>query len=961
MKKSNSPKINPGFRRLGILQEWFSMKFFCCILLFVLYSGAISGNEWPDYEVKNFNKKAYRASNQNWSVDTSSDGFVYFANHWGLLVFDGINWELHKLPNETIMRSVLVASDSLIYTSGYRELGYWKVDKNRDLFYHSLNDLAEKYFSKNEESWQISILDSQVFFHSYSKIYRYDLDSIVPLAAPGIISSQFRIDDRIFVAVKDKGIYTIGKDGLIPCFTDSFFRNKIVRFILSFGNHRLLIGTKSDGIYTWDGTGLSEWNPAWSDYFRRNEVNRAIINHLGQLVVGTILDGITIFNPDGALVSSYNTTNGLQNNTVLGLAMDRFNNIWIGLDSGIDFLSANGTKGFQIETIPGIGAVYDAAILGNRIYLGTNQGLFTRNLQNKSENYQLVMKTQGHIWDCCIIGNNIVIGHNTGFILVKDMQAENIFSQTGGFSIREDPLRDGYFIGSTYGNLVVLRQDGNTLKTENTIKGFSDLIRYVETDHLGNIWAGHMHLGIYKLQLNSSRDSVVSVAYFGQNSVLGKDYSIHVFKIENRIVFTTGTRLYTYDDLKDSIVSYTSINNQLSDFSAAVRIIPAPDHHYWFITGQQIGLFRIMNQEVNLIKSYPRSLFTENEMIENYENIVPVTATSAIVCLERGIAHLDVSVPDSGSRISSFLPELREIKFSDRSGKADNGTISNDGIHVRHKYPSIQLRYSFPHFTAGQLLFSSFLKGLDQDWSEWLEKPDFSFDRLPPGDYELLVKAVDDRKNESRVSAVKIRIAPPPWSTVPAKMGYTLLGIGFFLLLRHFSIRKVKKKEQLLHEKREQELIRLRNENLRTEVEHKSKELANSTISMVKKNEFLLELKEIILNQKEQMGTRYPDKYFNSLIDKIDMNISSQDDWKLFETNFERAHEQFLTKLKTSFPDLTPGDLRLCAFLRMNLASKEIAPLLGISVRGVENHRYRLRKKFDLDNDENLTGFLMTL
>jgi DNA-binding CsgD family transcriptional regulator len=91
---------------------------------------------------------------------------------------------------------------------------------------------------------------------------------------------------------------------------------------------------------------------------------------------------------------------------------------------------------------------------------------------------------------------------------------------------------------------------------------------------------------------------------------------------------------------------------------------------------------------------------------------------------------------------------------------------------------------------------------------------------------------------------------------------------------------------------------------------------------------------------------------------KIDENISNQDDWQIFENNFERAHDKFFTKMKTNYPDLTSSDLRLCAYLHMNLSSKEIAPLLGISVRGVENHRYRLRKKMNLEHDENLVEII---
>jgi DNA-binding CsgD family transcriptional regulator len=132
-------------------------------------------------------------------------------------------------------------------------------------------------------------------------------------------------------------------------------------------------------------------------------------------------------------------------------------------------------------------------------------------------------------------------------------------------------------------------------------------------------------------------------------------------------------------------------------------------------------------------------------------------------------------------------------------------------------------------------------------------------------------------------------------------------------------------------------------------------------MSIIKKNEFLIDVKEMLKNQKEQLGSRYPDKYYDNLVQKIDNNMSSQDEWKVFEANFERAHEQFMKTLKDNYEDLTPSDLRLCAFLRMNLASKEIAPLMGISLRGVENHRYRLRKKLNLEADHNLTEFIIRL
>ena len=104
-----------------------------------------------------------------------------------------------------------------------------------------------------------------------------------------------------------------------------------------------------------------------------------------------------------------------------------------------------------------------------------------------------------------------------------------------------------------------------------------------------------------------------------------------------------------------------------------------------------------------------------------------------------------------------------------------------------------------------------------------------------------------------------------------------------------------------------------------------------------------------------------PSDEFVYVINKIDNNISSMDDWKVFEFHFEKAHEKFLQKLINKYPQLSHSNLRLCAYLRMNLTSKEIAALLRISYRGVENHRYRLRKKLLLKKEVNLTDFILSL
>ena len=163
-----------------------------------------------------------------------------------------------------------------------------------------------------------------------------------------------------------------------------------------------------------------------------------------------------------------------------------------------------------------------------------------------------------------------------------------------------------------------------------------------------------------------------------------------------------------------------------------------------------------------------------------------------------------------------------------------------------------------------------------------------------------------------------------------------------------------KKKLKRKKLKSQKELIQIKNEKLKGEIESKNRELAVSTMSIIKKNEFLHAIKNKL--QKAENATQ-----IKSVIKTIDRNINNEDDWKFFEEAFNNADKDFLKKVKELHPELTSNDLRLCAYLRLNLSSKEIAPLLNISVKSVEVKRYRLRKKMNLPHENNLNEYLISI
>ena len=906
---------------------------------------------------KNYTKQEYHAASQNWSVTQDSKGYLYFANNIGLLEFDGITWTLYPAPDGAVVRAVTVDKANRIFTAGYRELGYWERNELGRLEYHSLKKEVEENFTPNEEFWNVITSGDRVYFQSFSKIYIYDYQKFEIARPEGFINSISDGGDRIFVNIMDKGIYEISGTTISPYLVSDFFSNKEIRFILSLSQAQKLIATANDGLLFYDGQKLTVWNPEQNEYFRKNMINRGCISSDGKIIIGTILDGISVFDRTGNLLYRFNKGNGLQNNTVLGVLSDTNQNLWIALDKGIDFISFSPDPSFSLIERKELGAVYTAAVYRDKLYLGTNQGLYFRPFISSNEPFRLIPGTQGQVWDCKVIDDRLFVSHNKGMFEIFGDQVKFTLG-SGGFSTVENPLKPNSLVQSTYSNLIFYTKENGQWRIERINYQFNDLIRFIEVDHLGNYWAGHMYRGIFRLKFDD-RDSLVYNHYYG-NQVFGKDNNIHVFKMEGRIVFTTGEKLYTFDDLKDTIVDYSAMNEKLGDYKKANRIIAGPEHHYWLITDQAYGLFRIQNSTVKIIKEFPARLFNQ-QIVIGYENILPLNASKALLCLENGYAILNADTISPASLISGKRPELRRFSVSGNNDQLIDLPLNDQEFRVHFNRNNLHLRFSFPFFSSDNIKYQSYIVGLDQRWTEPIDEPIFSFKRLPAGHYTIKVKAVNTWGETSQEYAVNVTILPPWYLSVVAYIGYFLAIVAGLVLFRQRIIAKTRHKESRNREEKEKELIRLRNEKLQAELSFKSSELASSTMAIIKKNEFLMEMKDILQNQKEQLGTRFPDKYYDTLVQKIDDNMSSQDEWKVFEANFERAHEQFMKTLQDNYSDLTPSDLRLCAFLRMNLSSKEIAPLLGISVRGVENHRYRLRKKFNLDADSNLTEFILRL
>jgi DNA-binding CsgD family transcriptional regulator len=706
---------------------------------------------------------------------------------------------------------------------------------------------------------------------------------------------------------------------------------------------------------------------------KKAEINRAIISPDGIIVLGSILNGITAINRSGKKLWTLNTSNVLQNNTVLGMYCDRDNNLWLALDKGISLIQLNSSIRYIHSFSPSVGAIYSLSYNEPNLYIGTNQGLYKAELspdKKSIRNLQLEPKIKGQVWSVNQFDNQQICGNNEETYDVSKNGTSILSPVKGGICIKKGIIHGKeVLVQGTYTQLCIYEKVNGNWKFSHAVENFVNPIRYIEIDYTGTIWASHMHQGLYAIQLSPDLRKIDHITTF--NSLDQKHrYTINVFSINNRVVFTDNTAFYTYDDIQKKIIPYDELNKSLGYFAHAYRVCHFKSDLYWFILDGEAALVQVKTGAIKLLDVVQYALFL-NQTVDEYQNIVPISDDECVFTLENGLALYHTDNLKTKTLHTSL--RMKSIQTSDAESKEIVFLPLSDGSKTSTPFRRNNIIFTvfYPQYNnLNNINFRYKLEGLDEVWSEATPSSQKGYNYLPHGEYTFKVRVLT--KSGIKLSEVNytFEVAPPFYLSIAAKILYALLivlfGIGvyyFILRLIHIKKEKVLVEQKEIRrkeiEKREQQIIALENEKLESELTVKSKELAVSTMTIIKKNEILATIKEEVILQKEALGAQYPNKYYDKLIRLLDENLSSEDDWAIFQTNFDRIHENFFRNLHLKFSDLTSNDLRFCAYLRLNLSSKDIAHLMNISLKGVEVGRYRVRKKIGIPSTKSLTEFMI--
>lgn len=945
-----------------------------CLLL--LSSKSLAG--WNNFII-NFDKSQYGKGTQTWQIAPYDNKWVYFANKNGMLQFDGNIWNVFPMKNASDVRSILVSStQKKIYAGGINEFGYYEPGNDGSMIYHCMSDTLNDSSRLLGNVWGIHEADNILYFQGDDRVVKYLDGKYTTIEMNAKIDCSNMVNGILYIGT-DRGVWFLVGNTFFPLQGAEVLTSKRIRGIVPYKDG-VLVATAYSGLYYCNGKTAEPYITGAEDFIRENEVF-CIAEKDGKIALGTIHKGLLLIDFNNMRISHFNENNGLHNNTVLSVSFDAAGNLWAGLDSGIDYvyLTSPFTNLYSYPYFFGTG--YTAALENDLLYLGTNRGLYYTpypvKLNDGLPAIYPVPQTSGQVWNLCRIGEELFCLHDRGIFLVEGASIKRVTDISGAWCCQPVVGHNDMIYVGAYNGIYLVEKKNGVWQKNCKIDGFGNSCRLFEQESDRIIWVYNVD-HVLRIELSEDLTKSISQKEYDKTDGFPANRDMRVSKIEGRVCFATPKGIYKYNPHTDKMEPCPDMNNLLNgttNYSRLIeygkRLISLSPHEICIadLESYKSG----GNTSINPIR---RSLM---ELVPTFETITPLSDSLMVIPNEEGFALFKTPIVkghhDQNNSLyirSMYLSYPKDSLVYTANFLGDKPTPA-----IAYSLNSVRFDYDLSFLSSGDDI--RFQYRLNKaSWSDFTTIRTKEYSNLSEGDYTFEVKVLypDGTTSSDDISFI---ILPPWYRSATAYVCYIVLALfAMWYLYRWDDIRVKRKekqavmeKEKELHEmekehekekaRQEKQIIQLEKEKLEYDLKHKSQEMANLMINFLRKNEMLTEIKSEIMKVVATVkgeGSKEAKQQLLLINNKIDSNIQSDEMLKRIEDQFDLIHNNFMKRLHAKHPDLSHNECMMCAYLKMNLSTKEIAPMLNISVRGVETIRYRLRKKFGLEREANLMDYL---
>lgn len=921
-------------------------------------------------KITHLDKTDYKGDSQFWTMVRDTTGVYYFGNNDGALAYDGQEWSDILLPNGSGVRSLLRASNGEIYAGGYNDFGIIKKNDLGVYMFKSISDDLKINTQRLENVWQIHELGNHIIFRTFQGLIAIskNTSSFIPSAGNFLYAGV--VNDNYYVQDENSGVMRfdpVSKD-FKRIFSEDLLDNQaIIAFLPSASNELIEIVTKSGDIFT--GDILSGTLSKKYEVFPANtaESLSVCIKRNNDYILGTLGSKVLVFSEGNLLQKNKSVYDQIQDQTILNLYQDD-KDLWVLLNDGLDIISFDSIFSVLFEE----SSVYDILIKDQKVYIATNNGVYYSKVPDVNSEFEFVKTSipQGQVWSLSDMGSSILVSHDLGLFELRGDAVIQVGDEIGFWKILPIEGETDNYLACNYNGLFLLKRKNGVYYFETKVAGFEESTRdIIQADEKNIFWVCHGYKGVYRLKFSDDYLRVTSIDHYTDQNGLSSSLGVDVHRWDDNIIFSTNQGIYSFNPAQSIFEPYPKLNTIINSTINSREILEYGDFT-WLVLDDQIGYFNKLSKN----PAIETDIFTnlKGDLNRGFESILPISESEVFIGAKSGLYLYNTHKSKDTLRFKTTLTKITTQDYA--GGEMTQLSLDQDSkMEVSNSLNMLRIEFAAPrNRPMSDVTFSYKLKSLDNEWSSWSKNSFKEFTHLPAGDYEFVVRSQNERGVIGDEASFHFTVKPLWYQTMLAKILFILFVVLFFIMLRKFLNNKLKEERRKSRERLEKskkvlnlQIQQLKLEQAKMQLEEdvilKSKELTNYTVQLINKKQAFAEVQNDLKELKGLVKNVESKKKLTEIFKKLHQHKIGEEYLQVYDVNFEKIHHDFFKQLKALNPKLTKRELRLCAFIKMNLTNKEIAPLLTISVRGVETARYRVRKKLHITQDRSFTDFLTNL
>lgn len=909
-----------------------------------------------------FNQDDFNVRPEFYDSAQDSLGINYFANVSGLLIYDGSTWKLKTLKNRASITSIHETKSGEIIYGSYGDLG--KVIRNNyggfELQSYKLPNSPTG--QKIENIWQIQENSKGLFAMASNQlilINQHDFSFIQP---NNYFSFSYNLNDKILVQDMAHGLFELNEENeLIRSNYDiPLFKKDQISSICQTDAQGLLITTIGGKvIYFKNGDILDEFSI--KDYDSTDVITTS--NYANQsFYLGSLKGKSYRFKLSQSKKLYLDHEQWIKKDASIAKINSDKQNLgqWYLTNNGLsfEFYKQNYSKVFDGAS------VFDIVEFHGQLYLGTKKGVF----KQSSNGFVSIPGLEGQVWSFEKVGESLIISHHGGLYEIDGNEKINNISNIESFW-KISKYKSNHYFASSYAGIYNLIKENGRWNIQGKIPGFNESSRDILINQQKNeMWVCHGYQGIFHLKLNQDFSRVQMVKHYTNQNGLENFYNSNVRLINNEIVFTTHHGIMYFDRNDQQFKEHEALNNLIRNKSNTT-LIEELDNYLVLVKDNQLGIMNLDESNKGIIKSPFSS--SQGKFNESMETIYRMR-DDLLVGTNDGVYQYKINNESFSEKNNTILTK---INFELNNGQIMDWPLSKSLV-LPPKFKNLKIEFSSPKLGISKhQQFKYKLSPLDQSFSEWNPVSKLEFPLLNGGIYDLEIIELDEYGNESLPLIIPFEVKKIWYQKASTIIIFIaiiiiLILLGVWKLRNYFEDQindqneKSRQKQRLLELeiqqlklKQDKEEITSQKNKLEQNIQFQSQELMDFTMKLASKKLIMDNVYERIKALRGHVKTQKVQKELLSLQQEIKQNSIGEEQLIIFESQFEKVHLSVYSNLRDQYNEISTRELRLCAFIIMNLSNKEIAPLLNISVRGVESARYRISKKLKLKN-KNLKTYL---